>query len=420
MKYQVTFAGLIASFTLFSQTQFDSKTLSIGQNYPNQAFYSLENGEVANEDNINWDLAFSATGLNSTFRINHAAGAKVWLYPNGGFDQWNSMDTNGLSSWPELINSTESWEMGALSQPADPTDQFDLGWGTYDIITHQVTGDRVFILQTRNGEYKKLFVESLASGTYHVKTANLDGSREENHDFVKGDFANRNFGYFDFDSGNTLDREPARSDWDLLFTKYGEEIQMGPGNTVVYGVSGVLANTDVETMKLYPLDDVYTVQDTFSGTFDASISAIGRSWKSFDRINMAWNIEDSTAFLVKTKDNAVWQVVFTGFTSDGTYSFDQKKLSEGTTSVNEKVAGRVLNVFPNPANDLVQVALDLPQNQRVDFKLYSLQGQLVQQHTETVGGFTTTSINVNSVPTGIYLLNIEGEHFSVTQRIVKQ
>lgn len=420
MKYRVTFAGLIASFALFAQTEFDSKTLSIGQNYPNQAFYSLENGEVANVDNTNWDLAFSATGMNSTFRINHAAGAKVWLYPNGGFDQWNSIDTNGLSAWPELVNSTESWEMGALSQSADPTDPFDLGWGTYDIITHQVSGNRIFILQTRNGEYKKLFIESLASGTYHVKTANLDGSNEEDHDFVKGEFANKNFGYFDFDSGNTLDREPANTEWDLLFTKYGEEIQMGPGNSVVYGVSGVLANADVETMKLYPLDDVYTEQDTFSGTFDASISTIGRSWKSFDRINMVWNIEDSTAYLVKTRNNAVWQVVFTGFDSDGNYEFEKKQLSAGTTSLNENERSQLINIFPNPAHDVIQVALDINQNQRIEFNLYSLQGQLVQQQVERVGGFTSIQMNMDAVPTGIYLLTVEGEDLSTTQRIVKQ
>ena len=417
-----TFTLLFSLFTsiTWAQAEFDSETVTIGQGYPDQAFYSFENGEIANTDNTNWDLAFSATGMNSTFRINHGAGAKVWLYPNGGFDQWNSIDTNGLSTWPELVNSTESWEMGALSQPADPTDQFDLGWGTYDIITHQVTGNRIFILQTRNGVYKKLFVESLVGGTYNVKTADLDGSNEVDHNFVKGDFSDKNFGYFDFDSGNTLDREPANTEWDLLFTKYGEEIQMGPGSTVVYGVSGVLANAGVETMKLYPLDDVYTEQDTFSGSFDASIAAIGRSWKSFDRINMVWNIEDSTAYLVKTQNDAVWQVVFTGFNSDGTYEFEKKQLMEGTTSVKETAVSRVLRVFPNPANDQVQVALDLDQPQRIEFNLFSLQGQLVHQQIERIGGFTSTPINLNSVPTGIYLLTIEGEDFTTTQRIVKQ
>lgn len=420
MKKIFTLLLTALSATTFSQSFVDD-SVNIQATYPNQSFYSLENGEVSNVDNKNWDIAFGSTGISSTFRVNHAAGTKVWLYPHGGFDQWNSIDTAGITSWPQLANSTDSWEMGALSQPADPNDPFDLGWGAYDMATHQVLGNRVFILETKEGAYKKLFVESLASGVFTVQTADVDGANPADYTFTKADYSDNNFGYFEFSSETTLAREPISHDWDLVFSKYGEEIAMGPGMTIIYGVSGVLANVGVEAMQLYPVNDVYADQDTTAVPFSSSISAIGRAWKSINMGTGSWDIADSTVYMVKTRNEDVWQLVFTGFKSDGTFNFSKKKIYSGISSVDgitEKSS--VLNVYPNPAADQLNIAFDLEKSQAVEMSLYNLQGQLVAQEVQQIGGFTSAQINVSAVPTGIYLLTIQADGVTTTHRIVKQ
>jgi len=64
---------IIGSFNVRAQGQiFD--VVSIGPGYTNQSFYSLANGEISNELNTNWDLAFQISGFQATIRIILTAG----------------------------------------------------------------------------------------------------------------------------------------------------------------------------------------------------------------------------------------------------------------------------------------------------------------------------------------------------------
>ena len=50
---------ILIDFNVLAQTQ----TISLQPSYANQSFFSLENGEVANLDNTDWDLAFSTATM---------------------------------------------------------------------------------------------------------------------------------------------------------------------------------------------------------------------------------------------------------------------------------------------------------------------------------------------------------------------
>ena len=67
--------------------------------YTNQSFYNLDNGEIANVDNNNWDLAFSASGGGASIRINGQSGVVLYNYPNGDTSSWASLDTSGINNW---------------------------------------------------------------------------------------------------------------------------------------------------------------------------------------------------------------------------------------------------------------------------------------------------------------------------------
>ena len=80
---------LFISLNLFSQNQ----SISLLPSYTNQSFYSLENGEVANLNNTDWDLAFSTATMSSTIRINAGIGTELYSYPLGDTTDWNNFNS---------------------------------------------------------------------------------------------------------------------------------------------------------------------------------------------------------------------------------------------------------------------------------------------------------------------------------------
>ena len=66
-----------------------------------------------------------------------------------------------------LHNSDTSWNYGAFIS-TQSNDMFDYGWGVYNIQTHNIVGDSLFIIKTINGNWKKLFIKRKTSGEYFL------------------------------------------------------------------------------------------------------------------------------------------------------------------------------------------------------------------------------------------------------------
>ncbi|MEJ6686407.1 MAG: hypothetical protein QNK70_03910 [Crocinitomicaceae bacterium] len=77
-------AGLVISAGAFAQ---NNHMISLGVGYSNQSFYSFTNGEEANVDNTNWDIAFSVSGMGSVIRVNGGYGLELHIYPNGDINE---------------------------------------------------------------------------------------------------------------------------------------------------------------------------------------------------------------------------------------------------------------------------------------------------------------------------------------------
>ena len=165
---------LFISLNLFSQNQ----SISLLPSYTNQSFYSLENGEVANLNNTDWDLAFSTATMSSSIRINAGMGTELYSYPLGDTTDWNTFNSSNLSNWLPIYNSDTNWFVGAFDK--NSTSMFDMGWGMYSMITHHVTGDSLYAIKTVGGDWKKLWIQKLANDEYTFKYANLDGTNEIN------------------------------------------------------------------------------------------------------------------------------------------------------------------------------------------------------------------------------------------------
>ncbi len=405
---KVLLFNILSIFLIFgAHAQVVNETISIGTGYTEQTWYSLMDGSTYTASKSEWDLAFDLSGIGTSILVNSSKGVNLWLYPGDNSD-YATLDTTGMSTtWKKLYNSDTSWAYGAFSRVQNG---LSIGWGTYDPITHVITGDSIYVIQLANGNYRKLEIQDLTSGTYHFRQASLDNSFNADHTLTKSDFPGKNFGYFDLDSETSLDREPYYQSWDLLFTQYTGYLP------APYTVSGVLSNYNTEVAEAYPVDAA-TYTDYSSHSFTKHINGIGYDWKSFDFMS-GWVLEDSLVYFVKAMNSSVWKLVFTDFggSADGNFYFSKEQVYvSGLQNANEDF---FLNAYPNPANDQLNVAFDLQGDQETEIALTNLSGRVLRQRVINAFGLEVVTLDVDDLESGIYLLRVQNGGRVKSQKIV--
>lgn len=393
--------------------QGESKTLSLGAGYADQAWYSLSQGEQSRAALESWDIAFSIQGFAATICVNDAKGIKLYTYPNGDTAAWTSVDTAGMSGWNPAYNSATDWGVGAFNRGEDPTDDFDLGWGVYNFVTHHVTGDSLFVVKFADGSVQKLWLQRLASGVYTFRHGTLDGNMDMTHALDKADFQNKIFGYYSLKDHQSLDQEPAADSWDLLFTKYIDFIP------VPYGVTGILTHPDVGVAQVYPVDDPGTYSDFASQSFDSVKNAIGYDWKSFD-FSTGWQLQDSLVYFVKDQSGDVWKLVFTDFggSANGEFTFTQEAMS--TTQIQGTDEASFFDVYPNPATrQQVSLLTDVATPGPAQVSLHDLSGRLLQrQRLDLQPTLQRHALSLPQLEPGIYLLRLQQADRVQTTRLM--
>lgn len=382
-------------------------TVLTGAGYADDVYYSFTDGEARRVPRNNWDLAFEVS-VTSAVRANTAAGTGVWLH-GADTGAWESLDTAGrLTSETALYNDPALWEAGALNQPA--TDEFgDLGWGAYNVQTHVITGNRLFVVRSVGGAYYKLWIRERASGSYQIRYAKLDGSNLRDLTLQTSAYSSKLFAYLNLDSGEFLDREPERGGWQLLFTQYTDLIQAGPGPRAPYGVTGVLTHPGIVTAQKDSID-VATFRDTTDLPWNPDINEIGYDWKTYDMGGSRFVLAENRAYFSRLALDNVWKIVFTGFggSSDGKYEFTQQQIG-GVSRGAKTGAVKAVAVWPNPATSGGELRVSQPV-ERADW--FDLQGRLV--HTNAPAG---DRLDVPELPAGLYLVQLRQGAISQPVRV---
>jgi hypothetical protein len=306
-------------------------TIRTGASYANDVYYSLTNGKVKEVTNSNWQLAFSIGATNVAVRSNATTngsgiGSVQIFQHSADTNNWNTLDTAGFSTWTPLDNSDSLWSEGALN--SNPTSAFNYGWGTYDMGTHIVTGNRLYIAAVKTGasatSYKKVWIVKKNLGLWTVKYADLDGSNERVKEIVSADFAGKNFAYLSLLTDSVHDREPLSTGWDFVLTRYaGLQPTVPP---VYYPVTGILTNSGVTCGEVRHVHaNTSAITDTTAMT--SYISEIGSDWKQLNMSTFAYYAVDSLSYFIKAKDGELWKVVFKGFSSaQGTVIFTKQRV----------------------------------------------------------------------------------------------
>lgn len=400
---------LFISLNLFSQNQ----SISLLPSYTNQSFYSLKNGEVANLNNTDWDLAFSTATMSSSIRINAGIGTELYSYPLGDTTDWNNFNSSNLSNWLPIYNSDTNWFVGAFDK--NSTSMFDMGWGMYSMITHHVTGDSLYAIKTVGGDWKKLWIQKLANDEYTFKYANLDGTNEINTSVSKFNYSDKNFIYYSLDQNSVLDREPNSIDWDITFTKYITPVQGMP-----YGVTGVMSNDGVQVAQVDNLPDPNSYTDYSQHLMSTEINTIGYDWKSFDMSTFSYSVEPYRCYFVKDLQDKVWRIIFTSFegSSTGNIEFNTQEMTS-STSVSELQSDiSTFEIYPNPITDNnLTIVFDNSFNE-TQLEIFTVTGKQVFDKNINGAGFQAKSFSLPNLDKGLYIVSISSRGKSLQKKLL--
>jgi hypothetical protein len=80
------------------------------------------------------------------------------------------------------------------------------------------------------------------------------------------------------------------------------------------------------------------------------------------------------------------------------------------------------SIYPNPAKELLNIALDLPLKSTVAIQVFSTDGKLVQQESSSmqVAGKQVRTVNIEHLPAGPYFLVLKIGADSYSERWLKQ
>ena len=419
MKTKVTMLATVMTLILLgiqaeAQWALNSDTVVMGPGYMNEVYYKISDGTKYTVNRKLWDIAFRTRVMSSSIMTNDGAGVVLFTYPNSDTTGWATVDTTGLSGWTPMFNDQNDWENGAFSRNA--TGHPDYGWGKYNDVTHNLTGDSLFVIKLRDGSFKKLWIVEKYSvqDIYRFRFANLDGTGEQDTMLnLKPDTA-KNFIGYSLQTNEKVDFEPVRQTWDLLFTKY---VYTWPDNSS-YIVTGVLCNQDVSTKRFaqVPLD----YSDWGPGVWDSTRASIGYDWKALNP-DYSYKIVDSLVFFVKPVIPDIYKLYFTSFagSSTGVISFMKGKMA-GAGVNDAPFTANTLQAFPNPATDFITINFSAKSGEDVFISLTDLSGrQLRADRPEGLAdGKNSYVMDVKGINPGIYFIAVASASTRSVQKVI--
>jgi len=420
MNFKYLYILVILSFTFFNvnadNREYTPDTLSMEQGYSHDLFYSMADGLVSSVARSGWDIGFYTNAFSAGIIINEGNGVQLFTYPNNDTSGWAHIDTTGQFGWKSMVNSSEYWEDGAFNRNA--LGHPDYGWGVYNMITHSVIGDSIYIINLPDIGFKKLWIVDKVSieNIYHLRIADLDGANEENLEIDVKPFTTKNFAYYSFETNELIDREPA-ADWDILFTKYFDITFDNDGNPVEYLVTGATSNIDRYTSKYYPVADDY--DDWSAKPFDSLKNVIGYNWKSFDMGLFQWTIEDSTAFFVMNEAGDVYKLIFDFWEGSGTGVFGLNKKVVSVNFINDEIEKTSsLKLYPNPASDRINIKIDADISFQGELIITDISGRMVIHQTVNNIGNTPITVETSTLTEGLYFITINSPEYRESAKFI--
>jgi len=270
-------------------------TVTTGSTYDRQVYFNLSTGkEVATSHRADWDLGFSCS--ETPYIITNTSKMMTAMrIENLSFEQLTSI--GNFNTQKKLDHNT-----GRI-------DSMAIRGGTLFLI------DRGSGIDVEKGFIKLEIIEH-TKDVFKGRLANLDGSNEQTVSISKDN--NYNFVFLKWNKSGEITTptvEPAKTEWDIVFTQYGY-IFYEPA--MLYSVMGCLINTHNTQALLIQEDKKYEDVDlAYVQTLELSTDkdVIGYNWKTVHGINSTpgWTIKTDNTYIIKDQHDMYYKLRFTGF-----------------------------------------------------------------------------------------------------------
>ena len=143
-----------------------------------------------------------------------------------------------------------------------------------------------------------------------------------------------------------------------------------------------------------------------------------------DGTNAGYNLEDvrkitfvADEMNLQLLDGSVysWNV-----STIGHYQYDENTI--GIDELLNKANSWQVNVFPNPANNLLNIRYNLPAEDKITITIFDLQGKLLLETNAgaRVKGEHQESLDISSLSAGQYVCRLSGQKNTISKNIIKQ
>jgi plastocyanin len=155
-----------------------------------------------------------------------------------------------------------------------------------------------------------------------------------------------------------------------------------------------------------------TVHTTTSGTGGQSPGVPDGTWDS-------GNLDQDSTFTFQFDNAGTFSYYCTPHPTSMTGSITATAAGIKNNSVNAKMFN-LYPVYPNPFNPSATISWEQPGAENIHISIFNLQGQLSDEFslTKSQPGSHTFDWHPGGLPTGVYLICLTGETFTVTQRAV--
>lgn len=417
---KITF--LLMSLTLtggvFSQATLDS--VEMGASYSNQMYYKLIDGAKTSQPASEWHLGFSTNVQSVTIITNAgvpasgmgATGMSVSVWPNGTNADFATVDTAGFYTWPKLYNDSLDQELGALNQ--NSIGGMDYGWGKYNISTHQVLGDSVYIIKIGDDCFKLDIIKRVGE-TYTFRYANVSDNSEGTPITINAitDYGTKYFVFYNLVDGQIKDIELA--DWDLWAVKYHDWYNNSAPDQAV---TGILVNPKWDVAIVDAGSGNQSTNTDFStGVFENKKNNIGQHYKWLNQA-YAWEVTDAKVYYLKNAAGEVWKwyPTYFGGAANGKTRFYKEQVAFAGV---ETLITQFVDIYPNPVNDQLTVAFE-GKGATTSIIVRNQMGQTITSESiNTVDGINQHKIDLSSLSTGMYFVELVQNGLSTVKSIVK-
>ncbi|SHK61373.1 HmuY family protein [Epilithonimonas mollis] len=426
MKTKLFLASLLAfsvNQTVLSQTDelgYTPVNLTMGPQYENRVFFDLSANNIVSQPANSWDVAFYR---NSTMdfgeRINDAKNVNVYQV-SANPSAFDTVTPADKPNWGEPLynpDQTTALQDGVFDNATLlPSSQFNYGWGSYDIVTHKITGKVVFVLEYGNGDYYKFFISEYYGG-YTFKYAKWNGTSWDatQTKTIANGSDDAFFNYFSFSTGAKVDNlEPAKANWDLMFTRYWTFYN----GQMMYRLSGVIQSPNVSVAKVQPENQATSTYTAPSATaYSNNITTIGHSWKP------TTGVYNDVVYYIK-EGNSYYRMYFTsnGGSSTGNMYFKYKNITS-ELSVTDLGKKGSFGIYPNPTKEdkKINILINIKEtgSKNGNVEIFDLSGKKVYESLiDKQSGFSAKEVDLNRLSSGVYLVKISYDGQTETKKLV--